>query len=158
MIEIMTWLLPAPGSPAIVVCLPRVMRPSQIQSILCGATSDARLGRLPAENPCSDQRAWRPWPANRTAETTVEPKAPKNHAQPLGQTVTPHDLSPVSTLPVAEAAGERWHVAVMFCDLVESTGIAAKLDVEEWRDLVGAYIDAASAAVVEMGGHLNTGP
>jgi hypothetical protein len=30
--------------------------------------------------------------------------------------------------------------------------IAAKLDAEEWRDLVGAYIDAASAAVVEMGG------
>jgi class 3 adenylate cyclase len=35
---------------------------------------------------------------------------------------------------------------------VDSTGIAAKLDAEEWRDLVGAYIDAASAAVVEMGG------
>jgi class 3 adenylate cyclase len=40
----------------------------------------------------------------------------------------------------------------MFCDLVDSTGIAAKLDAEEWRDLVGAYIDAASAAVMEMGG------
>ena len=54
--------------------------------------------------------------------------------------------------PAAEAAGERRHVTVMFCDLVNSTGIAAKLDAEEWRDLVGAYIDAASAAVVEMGG------
>ena len=54
--------------------------------------------------------------------------------------------------PVAEASGERRHVTVMFCDLVDSTGIAAKLDAEEWRDLVGAYIDAASAAVVEMGG------
>ena len=41
---------------------------------------------------------------------------------------------------------------MMFCDLVDSTGVAAKLDAEEWRDLVGAYIDAASAAVVEMGG------
>jgi hypothetical protein len=40
----------------------------------------------------------------------------------------------------------------MFCDLVDLTGIAAKLDAEEWRDLVGAYIDAASAAVLEMGG------
>jgi class 3 adenylate cyclase len=40
----------------------------------------------------------------------------------------------------------------MFCDLVDSTGIAAKLDAEEWRDLVGAYLDAASGAVVEMGG------
>jgi class 3 adenylate cyclase len=29
----------------------------------------------------------------------------------------------------------------MFCDLVNSTGIAAKLDAEEWRDLVNAYLD-----------------
>jgi len=35
----------------------------------------------------------------------------------------------------------------MFCDLVGSTGISAQLDAEEWRDLVGAYLDAASAAV-----------
>jgi class 3 adenylate cyclase len=35
---------------------------------------------------------------------------------------------------------------------VDSTGIAARLDAEEWRDLVGAYLDAASAAVAEMGG------
>jgi class 3 adenylate cyclase len=54
--------------------------------------------------------------------------------------------------PIREAAGERRHVTVMFCDLVDSTGIAAKLDAEEWRDLVGAYLDAASAAVTEMGG------
>ena len=54
--------------------------------------------------------------------------------------------------PAAETAGERRHVTVMFCDLVDSTGIAAKLDAEEWRDLVGAYLDAATAAVTEMGG------
>jgi class 3 adenylate cyclase len=40
----------------------------------------------------------------------------------------------------------------MFCDLVDSTRIAARLDAEEWRDLVGVYLDAASAAVTEMGG------
>jgi class 3 adenylate cyclase len=40
----------------------------------------------------------------------------------------------------------------MFCDLVDSTGISAKLDAEEWRDLVGAYLDAASSSVTEMGG------
>jgi class 3 adenylate cyclase len=42
----------------------------------------------------------------------------------------------------------------MFCDLVDSTGIAAKLDAEEWRDLVNAYLDDASKAVMEMGGHV----
>jgi hypothetical protein len=41
----------------------------------------------------------------------------------------------------------------MFCDLIGSTAISAKLDAEEWRDLVGSYLDAASAAVMEMGGH-----
>jgi Adenylate and Guanylate cyclase catalytic domain len=55
---------------------------------------------------------------------------------------------PISTV---ETTGERRHT-VMFCDLVDSTGIAAKLDTKEWRDLVGAYLDAASAAVMEMGG------
>jgi SAM domain (Sterile alpha motif) len=50
----------------------------------------------------------------------------------------------VSTAPLAsEAVGERRHVTVMFYDLVDSTGIAARLDAEEWRDLVGAYLDAA---------------
>jgi class 3 adenylate cyclase len=63
----------------------------------------------------------------------------------------------VATPPIsasAEAAGERRYLTVMFCDLVGSTGIAAKLDAEEWRDLVGAYLDAASTAVTAMNGHV----
>src|SRR6516165_758415 len=54
----------------------------------------------------------------------------------------------------AEATGERRYLTVMFCDLVGSTSISAQLDAEEWRALVGAYLDAASAAVTEMGGHV----
>jgi class 3 adenylate cyclase len=64
----------------------------------------------------------------------------------------PSAASPTSA-PVAEAVGERRHVTVMFCDLVSST-ISAGLDAEDWRDLVGSYLDAASAAVTEMGGHV----
>jgi len=56
----------------------------------------------------------------------------------------PPTSAPATRAPIAEAAAERRHVTVMFCDLVDSTGIAAKLDAEEWRDLVGAYVDAAS--------------
>jgi class 3 adenylate cyclase/predicted ATPase len=56
--------------------------------------------------------------------------------------------------PVAEPVGERRHLTVMFCDLVGSTSISAGLDAEDWRDLVGAYLEAASAAVTEMGGHV----
>jgi class 3 adenylate cyclase len=56
--------------------------------------------------------------------------------------------------PPGEVAGERSYLTVMFCDLVGSTIISAQLDAEEWRDLVGAYLDVASAAVTEMGGHV----
>src|SRR6516162_4966128 len=64
----------------------------------------------------------------------------------------PPPIAAPTVAPSAEAAGERRHVTVMFCDLVDSTGICSKLDAEEWRDLVGAYLDAASAAVTDMGG------
>ena len=66
---------------------------------------------------------------------------------------------PASTLSVAREqpvrvaeSSEHHHVTVMYCDLVDSTDIGAKVDVEERRDLVGACLDAASAAVTEMGG------
>jgi class 3 adenylate cyclase len=67
-------------------------------------------------------------------------------------TTAPRLTAAATAVPTPEAVGERRHVTVMFCDLVDSTGIAARLDAEEWRDLVGAYLDAASAAVTEMGG------
>jgi class 3 adenylate cyclase len=62
--------------------------------------------------------------------------------------------TPRSVTVAVEPTGERRHVTVMFCDLVDSTGISAKLDAEEWRDLVRAYLDAASAAVTELSGHV----
>ena len=49
---------------------------------------------------------------------------------------------------------ERRPITVMFCDLVGSTSLAAKLDPEDWRNLVGSYLDAASAAVTSLGGHV----
>ena len=68
--------------------------------------------------------------------------------------VKPAATPPPQQRAGAEAAGERRYLTVMFCDLVGSTAISAQLDAEEWRDLVGAYLDAASAAVAEMGGHV----
>ncbi len=35
--------------------------------------------------------------------------------------------------------GERRHLTVMFCDLVGSTALAARLDPEDMRTLIGAY-------------------
>jgi hypothetical protein len=45
-------------------------------------------------------------------------------------------------------------MTVMFCDLVGSTGISAKLDAEDWRNLVNGYLDEASTGVNGFGGHV----
>ena len=89
----------------------------------------------------------------------IEKNAP---AAPAQATAAPR-RTPVASEPIptatpisaaAEVSGERRYVTVMFCDLVGSTGISAQLDAEEWRDLVSAYLDAACAAVAELGGHV----
>jgi class 3 adenylate cyclase len=49
---------------------------------------------------------------------------------------------------------ERRPITVMFCDLVGSTALASRLDAEDWRSLVNAYLDEASAAVTRLGGHV----
>jgi len=64
-------------------------------------------------------------------------------------------LAAAGTTPVAASAdGERRHLTVLFCDLVGSTEIAARLDPEEWRDTVAAYHRAAAEAVARYGGHV----
>jgi class 3 adenylate cyclase len=53
-----------------------------------------------------------------------------------------------------QVSAERRPITVMFCDLVGSTGLASQLDAEDWRNLVNAYLDEASAAVTALGGHV----
>jgi len=53
-------------------------------------------------------------------------------------------------------SAERRPITVMFCDLVGSTALASRLDAEDWRSLVNAYLDEASAAVSGLGGHVLT--
>jgi class 3 adenylate cyclase len=77
-----------------------------------------------------------------------------NKAPMLAPAPTRPSAAMPTSAPGVEAVGERRHVTVMFCDLVGSTSISAGLDAEDWRDLVSAYLDAATAAVAEMGGHV----
>jgi class 3 adenylate cyclase len=60
------------------------------------------------------------------------------------------DTAPVTT----SAGGERRHLTVLFCDLVNSTSIAAKLDPEEWREIVADYHRAAAQAIERFGGYV----
>ncbi len=62
--------------------------------------------------------------------------------------------SPSPAPASSPATVERRPITVMFCDLVGSTSLAAKLDAEDWRTLVNTYLDEASAAVTGLGGHV----
>src|SRR5262249_41743426 len=57
-------------------------------------------------------------------------------------------------LTFASADAERRPITVMFCDLVGSTSLASRLDVEDWRNILNAYLNEASNAVAGFGGHV----
>ena len=48
--------------------------------------------------------------------------------------------------------GERRHLTILFCDLVNSTGLAAERDPEEWQEIVAEYRRAAGRAILRLGG------
>src|SRR5258708_13019405 len=52
--------------------------------------------------------------------------------------------------------GERRHLTVLFCDLAGSTGIATRLDPEQWRETVSGYHRAVPEAIIPFPGHLAT--
>jgi len=50
--------------------------------------------------------------------------------------------------------GELRHLTVLFCDLVDSTGLAGQFDLEQWHEIVAAYQKAAADAVIGSDGHV----
>jgi class 3 adenylate cyclase len=64
--------------------------------------------------------------------------------------------APVSASPgePAEVAGERRHLTVLFCDLVGSTAIAARLDPEQWRETLAGFHRVAAEAITHFDGHV----
>src|SRR5215469_4763568 len=57
----------------------------------------------------------------------------------------------VSAAPV-QADAERRQLTVMFCDLVGSTALSARLDPEDYREVITAYHRAAADVVSGLGG------
>ena len=50
--------------------------------------------------------------------------------------------------------GERRHLTVLFCDMVGSTELAARLDPEEYQQTLAAYHRAAAEAISRFGGQV----
>ena len=78
------------------------------------------------------------------------------NAEFVARTDAMEALPTQAALPVSASpdGAERRPITIMFCDLVGSTSLAAKLDAEDWRNLVNAYLDEASKAVTGFGGHV----
>src|SRR6516164_2744437 len=64
----------------------------------------------------------------------------------------PAAASPAGGQRQADAAAERRQLTVMFCDLVGSTALSARLDPEELRELIGAYHRCVAEAVRRFDG------
>jgi class 3 adenylate cyclase/ribosomal protein L40E len=72
-------------------------------------------------------------------------------AKPLG--ADPGPPTPNANGLYQNRDGERRHLTVLFCDLVNSTEIASHLDPEEWRDIAAEYQRTSAEAVTRLGGH-----
>jgi class 3 adenylate cyclase/tetratricopeptide (TPR) repeat protein len=83
--------------------------------------------------------------ANLGKAAAAESSASTPNAPPIGPTNAPISVS-------TEAAGERRHVTVMFCDLVGSTALSARMDPEDLREVISAYQKCVSETVKRFGG------
>jgi TOMM system kinase/cyclase fusion protein len=72
---------------------------------------------------------------------------PVTRAVSLAQTIAP---PAASAMPEAE----RRQLTVLFCDLVDSTSLASRLDPEEWREVVRAYQEACAKVIARYEGHI----
>jgi len=51
-------------------------------------------------------------------------------------------------------AAERRQLTVLFCDLVDSTALAGRLDPEDYREVVRAYQGTCAAIIQRFEGHI----
>lgn len=68
----------------------------------------------------------------------------------LGETTSPLTGGPLAASPVS--AAERRHLTVMFCDLVGSTELSTRLDIEDLQEVIGEYQKTVNEIVTGFGG------
>jgi class 3 adenylate cyclase len=72
----------------------------------------------------------------------------------LGSTEAAATPTKAAPAPSSTDVAERRQLTVMFCDLVGSTAMSARLDPEDMGDLIRAFQGAVSLAVVRFEGHV----
>ena len=81
---------------------------------------------------------------------------PSGELRALQQAILQHDpsLAAPELVPVEQRAPDRRTVTVLFCDLVESTKLAAELDPEVYRRLMSRYFELVRKPIERHGGTL----
>ncbi len=67
---------------------------------------------------------------------------------------SPQDAPQPSDALASVAQAERRHLTIMFCDLVGSTALSARLDPEDYRDVMTGYQQTVTQVVTGAGGHV----
>jgi predicted ATPase/class 3 adenylate cyclase len=96
---------------------------------------------------------------NKCGHNLSEPKeaTPKDDSKPLNAMSTSAKRDIHATDPAAEARApnaERRQLTVMFCDLVGSTNLSARLDPEDLREVVRSYQETAADVIQGFDGHI----
>ena len=83
---------------------------------------------------------------------------PLGHRKRLIKAITALNMRAAGSTPAAGGVGpeadaaERRQLTVMFCDLVGSTAISARLDPEDMRGIIGAYHRCCASSIKRNGG------
>lgn len=81
---------------------------------------------------------------------------PLGHRKRILDAVTKLDAAPVLSQPSAapNIGAERHQLTVMFCDLVGSTALSARMDPEDYREVLAVYQSAARNAIEHCDGYI----
>jgi class 3 adenylate cyclase len=93
------------------------------------------------------------WTGDAEASPLPAPPAspPVSPSIPLAAHATQIDGSPTPPQP---PAAERRQLTVLFCDLVDSTALAGRLDPEDLREVVQAYQQTCATVIQRFEGHI----
>ena len=70
----------------------------------------------------------------------------------LAEAATPAGRTP--SLTYHRQTAERRQLTMLFCDLVDSTPLADRFDIEEFRDVMGVYYDTCCKVIAQYDGHV----
>jgi class 3 adenylate cyclase len=93
------------------------------------------------------------WTGGTDVSPRITPQPPQPGA-PSGTPDTPHPPSRAAQTAPPSLEAERRQLTVMFCDLVNSTGLAQQLDPEDYRAVVRAYQEVAVTAIRPFNGYV----